>query len=313
MTSKSPNKASARSLASLTGVPYQKCLTAVEVLRQIPQGFALGDLDVVMGGNGSRHAVLHLPEDGSFCQALVTAEYGPLHDDAEVVVIAGEHPVLLSRLDGGHWGALPADASLWVDLDVGDERLRPAGIWQVSVAALRRGVENASNGSITVVAEEAPAADSFPTSFTGGDAAYLSPQLSVGRPSYVTTGPGFDWAHMLFADLGMVSDADEGDHRLVDCDRFDCDWLHDWPTADPTHTQMTIPVPLLDAYQRLWSARHFNDDDFDNESYFLYNVAENGCAWYGLDLPDLTRIWMRVDRDSVAPTGIDEHHRAPFL
>lgn len=317
MTHRNGNKTSARNLMSLTGMPYQRCLTAVEVLRQIPQGFGLGDLDIVVAGNGSRHTVLHLPDDDDLSyRSLFTAPYGPLHEDAELVVIAGEHPVVLARLDGEHWGTLPTGASLWLDFYLGHESLRPRGTWQLPARTLRRALMNESDTATTVAAEQARAADSFPTSFAEGDqphAAYISPRLAAVRPSYATAGPGFDWAHLYFADLDMVYPSDETDHRLAECHDANCGWLHNWPTADPAHTQMIIPAPLLDAYQKLWVALGFDDDDLNNESYLLYDVAENGSAWYGLDLPDLSSIWMRVDRDGISPTGTDELLSGPAL
>lgn len=309
MTARSADKSSARELVSMTGMAYQSCLMAVQVLRGLPAGVDLGDLDRLLAGTGSRPAVLNLPgqADGHY-EALLCAPCGPLLEIAILVVLTdGREPTLLARLTDERWGITAGGASLWLELYLGEQALRPDGAWQFSAKRLRDAMAAGAGEVTSVLAEPADEPDGFPNPFDNGftNVAYIRDRLMTALPSYATPGPGFDWAHLSFSDLGQDFEPDEADHRLVACpNRGNCEYVHDWPTKDPTHTQITLPQPLLRAYQTITSAAGCQPDDFRLEMFYRHSASYDNSQWYGIDFPDfpsrpdlgdLVSVWMRVE------------------
>ncbi|GAA2018668.1 hypothetical protein GCM10009839_13580 [Catenulispora yoronensis] len=306
MTAKNVNKSSARDLAAMTGMPYQSCLTTVQVLRALPAGVSLADLEPVLTGSGSGQALLNLPgsDEVNYQGVLPFAFSGDGDGDGEVIVVAQAEPALAVRTSGSDWGLPPSGASLWLEMGLGDDQLRPAGVWRTTVKRLL-GAARSGTGGAAVLAD--PAEDIKAMAVVlGGEipgVAYISPRLDTVAPSYTTAGPGFDWAHFSFVDLDQVHAPDEQDHRLVEGCGGNCGWLHDWPTTNLTHTQISMPVPLVDAYQRITASAGPDPDGFDNERWFRHGVTADGTHWYGLgtypwhseQLKDVCGVWMRVD------------------
>jgi len=305
MTKNSDLKSSVRSLAALTGLPYQKCHQAVEVLRAVPHGVSLGDLDNIVNGSGARNvAVLTLPYVADF-STLFEPPVEPIPDASDVVIFAGQTPLMLVQLDGSRWG-LPtsAAASIWYEVYLDEGELRPTGIWRTSAGRLRSAVAGANDDEVTLLVEPLSSPGAFPELFVDGRrprTAYINNKLAKVSPAHTEPGPGFSWVHVPFVDIDMVPGAEGEDHRLGGCDQDGtCGWLHDWPTADPTHTRMTLPAPLLDVFQKLFD---HEKGLFSTEEAYMNEYTDDGCDWYGLDLPNLSTIWMRVDTDGVDPTS----------
>lgn len=308
MTAKNVNKSSARDLAALTGMPYQSCLTTVQVLRALPAGVSLADLEPVLTGSGSGQALLNLPgSDEVNYQGVLPLAFGGGDEDAEVIVLAQDEPWLAVRAYGPDWGLPPNIASLWLEVALGQDLLRPAGVWRTTAKRLLGAAKSGAGETAAVLADPADDSGAMKDVLGGSipETAYISHCLSSVVPSYTTAGPGFDWAHLTFADLDQVHAPDKQDHRLIECRDGNCGFLHGWPTANPAHTQITMPAPLLNAYQRIMALAGPDPDGFDNELNIYHGVTEDGSHWYGLEtyfsfshseqLRDLSGVWMQVD------------------
>lgn len=306
MTVKSVNKTSARGLAALTGMPYQSCLTAVQVLRALPIGVTLADLESVIAGSGSAQAVLNLPGGSEVnYRGFLAFVGGGESEDTEVIIAAQQEAGLAVRLHGPQWGMPPSGASLWLEARLREDLLRPAGLWRTTAKRLLGAVESGAGDVAAVLADRAEDFEAMADVLDGAfpKIAYLSQELASVAATYTTAGPGFDWAHLTFADLDQAYGPDEQDHRLIECRDGNCGFLHDWPTADPTHTQITMPAPLLRAYQRVVALGGPNNDMFSNELGVWHGVTDDGSHWYGVEyyqsdselLNDVSAIWMQVD------------------
>lgn len=313
MTNRTADKTAARALAKITGDPYQSCLTAVRVLRRIPTGVELGDLAGILSGTEISRCTLNLPGSGyiDYVEFQTDVDGSTTRQDGLSVIIFATDPSprLLMQLAGGPSG-LPEGCTLWREDSPGESGLYPSGIWHVERPAFGKAVQAAQAGSgdgtVSVTASKAVDPHIYPKLFDDRrsedavDVAYINDKILTVIPSRTTTGPGISWAHITFADLDMVHRPVEEDHRLVNCEG-DCQWLHDWPTADVSHTTMVIPRPLLDAYQRLTGHLQLDEDGLGTESHLLFEEASDGSGWYGLDMPDssFSTLWMRVESELV--------------
>lgn len=305
MTVKSVNKSSARGLAALTGMPYQSCLTAVQVLRALPIGVTLADLESVVAGSESAQAVLNLPGGSEVNYRGFLSLVGGETDNTEVIIAAQQEAVLAVGLHGPQWGMPPSGASLWLEVHLREDLLRPAGLWRTTAKRLLGAVESGAGDVAAVLADQAEDFEAMADVLDDAmpKVAYLSHELASVAATYTTVGPGFDWAHLTFADLDQAHGPDDQDHRLIECRDGNCGFLHDWPTADPTHTKITMPAPLLHAYQRIVELGGPNDDMFSNELSIWHGVTDDDSHWYGLEyyksdselLSDVSAIWMQVD------------------
>ena len=149
MTTKNPDKSAARTLAALTGRPYQSCLSVVAVLRDVPADIDIGELADLVAGRPIETSGVELPVclfeetrlnwgDGD---AIWMTEDDPAYvrghgtdDDA------AEYAV---RLSGSGIDLLP-DNELWLTNTVEHCRVRE-GTWRLGVRDLLDGMRRAES------------------------------------------------------------------------------------------------------------------------------------------------------------------------
>ncbi|WP_228560504.1 hypothetical protein [Catenulispora pinisilvae] len=293
----------------MTGMPYQSCLTTIQVLRALPTGVSLTDLEPLLTGSESGQALLNLPGSNEVnYEGVLPLACGTGDRDAEVIVMAQDEPLLAVRAYSADWGLPPNGTSLWLEAMLGEDLLRPAGLWRTTAKRLLEAAKSGASETAAVLADQADGFESMETVLSRGisETAFIAERLDTATPSYTTEGPGFDWAHFTFADLDQVYPPDE-DHRLIDCHDGNCGFLHDWPTANPAHTQIALPAPLVAAYRKVMELAGPDPDGLDNELSFRHGITEDGSHWYGLDfyllhteqLEPLTRVWMQVDPPTI--------------
>jgi len=306
MTVKNVNKSSARDLAAMTGMPYQSCLTAVQVLRALPSRVSLADLEPLIFGPQSGQALLNLPgSDEISYRGVLSLAFGTEPEDADVIVMAQDGALFAVRACSADWGLPPSGASLWLEAMLGEDLIRPAGLWRTTAKRLLSAAKSGGGETATLLADQADGFESMET-VLGRDipkTAFIAERLSTADPSYTIEGPGFHWAHFTFADLDQVYPPEQ-DHRLVECHDGNCGFLHDWLTENPAHTEIAMPAPLVAAYRKITEFAGPDPDGFDNELSFHHGITADGSHWYGLDfcllhdvlrLESLTRVWIQVD------------------
>jgi hypothetical protein len=332
MTTKTPDKSAARSLAALTGRPYQSCLSAVAVLRDVPADIDIGELADLVAGRPIETSGVELPVSlfeetrlnwGAGDAIWMTEDdpayirgHGTDNDAAEYAL----------RLSGSGIDLSP-DNELWLTNTAEHCRVRE-GTWRLGVRDLLDGMRraksippptklHASRDDLAIksrgvrIAE--PLFDFAEPSFSpyrDDQVSYISHRLIDVVPSRRSPGPGFDWLYLAFRDLDMALPREE-DHRLVECDgegpAGGCGWLHDWPTADISREHLVLPEPLLLAWREIVGDRVV---ELDNESYSYRRMetrAEGTAGMlYGLDVPPYGILWLRVGPHSedLAPMAI---------
>jgi hypothetical protein len=291
-------KTAARQLRDLTGAAYQSCLSTVRVLGPLAQQLDIGDLADILGAHP---ATTHV----SVPECALGNTYEPVPGGSLVCDMAGSVIIdsrgaprrygtsvylPLTRVDG----ALDASVTLFLDLEGdGESATRPAGLWEVDMADYYESSRRFADGLNTAgIVNAAPAMSMKPPREGVPHDAYISELIMTAAPEFVSAGPGFDWAHMSFESLGLVSDEPHDDEL---CDRHNCGYLHDWPSADKSRRGIVVPMPLLEAYRELVTIDDWEEDNFCNEHmYTRVRLDRTGRDWFGLDMPQLSRLWLTI-------------------
>jgi hypothetical protein len=148
VTTRSPNKKAARTLATLTGRPYQTCLSAVEVLRTVPSDFDIGELADFFADRPIDTSALSLCYEDL---ANIPAVWGPsgsswMIDDDPFYVHADEDDdddaTVALRLSG-HGLEMWPTIELWVQVPASNVHMRK-GTWRIRHEELVKAVRIAA-------------------------------------------------------------------------------------------------------------------------------------------------------------------------
>ena len=294
-------KSKARELRELTGASYQECLQTIRVLT------ALGDVDLgaltpLVRGTTSGRRALSVPGIG---RPLPATLFGP------TVGIDADRPVIASTPPGGERAAettlfIPLAApepdptqtpGLW--FETGDDgEIRPPGTWAIDVADLFRAQRAEAAGQPDLVVPGVPSDVATPI-FAGAlpHDSYLTELILTAPAAARTPGPGFNWLHLSFTDLDLMSDRPRCD---PDCPGGGCGQLHDWPAEDPARRGIVIPAPLLTAYRAIAAELDWDDPLANELRYFRVDDDGRGNAWYGLHTPHFDRVWLGMPTQPAA-------------
>lgn len=298
MTSRSADKAAARALVDLTSAPYQSCLTAVAVLRGIPQPRDLGMLEAVLAGVNAQR-LLELPISDKDVAELERLTHGGewLTDDSTAVLYAQESDYVEAYVElEVPELELPAGVSLVLDVYIEGGMPRD-GKWRCSARQLLAAARTADatgchpgSALMTVIAE--PTEADTPPIDEAADT-YMSDLFRSADFAPIGERRGLLWSSASFPDLGLV-DNSSPDHRLEECDGGQCGYLHDWPCRELDRNDLELPTALVRAWKSL---ARLDPERISNESR-THRLLTSTCAWYGLELPSYSTLWLQ-DRRSV--------------
>lgn len=207
MTARTPDKTAARSLAALTGAPYQACLAAVPVLRLLPTGTDDALAAILGGRDPLRSLTLGLDEVEEVERALRRPFEPWLRSRSEVLLRNSETEEGTSRVSTALVPpdtALPAGTTLLVD-DFLFSSLPRRGVWQTDLKTLMRACKAAlqtdtGDWSVDLVAR--PADPSLVPPETA-PTIEVSELLATVRPEVAGPGPGFTWLRVRLDALGV--------------------------------------------------------------------------------------------------------------
>jgi hypothetical protein len=151
MTTSPLDKKAARALSAVSGVPYQRCLDAVRVLRALPDEVDIGDLGAIMADAQSQRLIGIRTEPADVIQLAELFEQCP---PADGTAFAVEQPQAETRL------IIPIDFGarhFLYDLAL-DGRLWPGGMWSFAEGDMREAVRQATHkSSPSILVRAAPA------------------------------------------------------------------------------------------------------------------------------------------------------------
>lgn len=288
MTIPRAERSAARSLAAVSGAPYQSCLLAVRVLGPLADRVNLGDLaPIVKDVRGPR--LIGLRADATDLSQLggVFEQCAPAESDA----FAAEGPYNETRLlvpiaSGGR--------RLFYDIAL-DGHLWPGGVWRFSAASVPEAVRSAQNedqdaptlGHRILVCAKPADPTVLPPDPPGN---WSIPELTVlAEPTERRPGPGFDWAHFSLVDLGL------GTGAVVTGEKGSAADLPYGITGEGP----SLPEPLLACCRELVPAEAWHAFSVsDNPQIYLPPPTSFPEGWWGVDLPASARLWFSVPRTS---------------
>lgn len=287
MTTRSSEKTAARTLAALTGAPYQSCLTAVSVLRRLPTGVDADTLNTILYGCRRALVTLRSYEGDNFERLLSEPRRSWLDERSDIVLTGHRQETMVFASMAPPVVGLPSTAMLVLDV-VLDHEFSREGVWRTNGEALKQAFEIACRKPEEEWGVDIDAWETDTRLFPPGDDAddtYVSDLLRTAEARFAHTGPGFDWLRLPFAGLGLT---DEAYDELT--------WYiprEHWPVADANRDSLIVPDVLLSAWRLL--AQHIPHEVEPGMQSFRVDGGENEPSWYGLDLPDNTRLWLRVE------------------
>lgn len=194
MTARTRDQAAARSLAVLTGAPYQSCLAALPVLRRLPRETESEELAVVLaGGEPFRHLTIGFSDRAQVEHAWNPPFASWLHPQADVLFkSANEQELLIFTSLVPPDTDLPETATLLVD-DVCFTALPRNGVWRADSRAWRQACRavlrtDADDWAVDVAARRADSSLVPPEESC--DITFRHDLLRAAEPQDVVLGPG---------------------------------------------------------------------------------------------------------------------------
>lgn len=306
MTTRSRDQAAARSLAVLTGAPYQSCLAAVPVLRRLPRGTEREELEEVLaGGEPFRHLTFRFTEREDV-EEILAPSFGPwVHPRSEVLFQDVNHEELLFFTT-----VAPPDTELPGNVmmsaqDVYFTGLPRPGVWRTGLRAWTRACRAVLGTDTDDWSVDFSACRTDPSLVPPRDPIHLgfgNEGLWTMEPEEAIPGPGFAWLRLPLAtldvDTSTLGYAIRRDRLSGDQDRGSA-----MPSASPD--EVFVPDILFRAWREVGASIHPADEWARRSKWHEWNGGEEGPSWFGLDLPDYTVLWLRVvaqGRPEVAPS-----------
>lgn len=297
MTTRTRDQAAARSLARLTGAPYQSCLAAVSVLRRVPRETDKEELfDVLDGSEPWHHVTLRLDEQGDVERALEAMAAPWVQPEAAILMTRLEDDATLFLTEVVlPQRTMPSGMSLLVD-DIHGAPFPRHGVWRTDsrtwTRACRSAVRTGSDDwSVDVTASRldpslAPSRD-FP--HVGIDADML--HTAEAQETVVTSE--FLWWRFSFAALGV--DVDYLRYRSSKRG-----WREEEDKNAPLMAELldqesiVVPDVLVSTWRELAAVVPPTDNWPFQPDWHWWDGGHDAPSWYGLELPDYSILWARV-------------------
>ena len=295
MTARSSDKTAARSLAILTGAPYQSCLAALPVLRCLPRGTDNEELTGVLAGvEPLRHLTLGLEDRAHVQELLKRHSESWIDPDTEVFLHDVKGETLIHTTVVPPTIEVPATATLLID-DVFFAPLPRPGVWRTTVRRWKRafGIALRTEEDDWSVDVGACRSDpSFVPPEKGMTLELPKDRLGDVAAEEVAGGPGFSWLRLSFASLDLDPKAVARAHHhtrwsLRERGMSDTEYLVP-PEA------VTIPDILLEVWRDLAPRFRVAEEEALRPRWHQHDDGEEAPSWYGLSLPDYSILWLRV-------------------